>query len=67
MTEPWQCTVCKERFTSAFKGSIHVRAMHPSGSVVYTADGPRVSRCIDPELDAWGNVRVAGGPDWVGE
>lgn len=51
MILPWQCVVCKERFTSLFKGSIHARDKHavkPGVAFIeYRMDGTPVSRSLD--------------------
>jgi hypothetical protein len=69
MKTPWECSVCHERFTSLFKGSIHARNHMgaPPAVIVYTTDWTPVSRSLDPDLDAWGGEPVMGGERWDGE
>ena len=51
MKAPWECSVCHERFTSLFKGSIHARNHMgaPPAVIVYMMEGQPVKRCLQPE------------------
>lgn len=48
MKAPWLCPICKERFTSCFKASVHLRN-HQGVSTPpqYLMEGQPVNRSLD--------------------